>query len=701
MGRKPVVVEGLVCAEPAVMAWADGEQERWLARAAALDHGREEPGWVTAATGADRLSNLSLPQVAWLFAKGPEASARALLATPVLLRCRQRMDLGRVAAARFDLDALPYVLHEAGDAPDGLGVLVLPFRAPPAATLVAGWLRHLGSARLWARLWLARHPEMATRALIPAAAGRPGKARQNAEDALRYLAAIGHQETISQASSAYGVGTALTFETPVSPPVRKAPAWLPDVPPALLDALSRSRLADPTEPPPGDPAPPGRDLPLAVESSAAAQPFVEPLDSPLPPGSAEFGRTLLDAWLAAGMPASEAWVLLAQAHLGDDATMDRLAPLIKSWPAKSRWTRAIDGFAVLATAGTDVSLRHLLAIEAGMVGGATNERALVYLAQAAARRGLSVIQLADRLAITHGLENEITLDYGPRKFTVATDEHLHAYVVDADGRRLARPPKPGVRDTNPEAYASFLSLKKELRATAAAQIARLEREMLARRRRPARDLPAVLLPHPVLGPLARRLLWGEYDEDRLVRALRIAEDGSFADLNDAAATVAGDAPLGLVHPVELGGSRAVWGQIFADYEILQPFPQLHRPAVALTADRKAATSLPGFGPVPSERIAALLNGQHWRSNAYLWGPTAGREHTQLARDLPGGTALVVEFEPGVATSGHQAAAEQRITEIWADHAWSDHFQVTRHMPMGACDPIALSESLVFLRDQTR
>ncbi|WP_229071024.1 hypothetical protein [Actinoplanes sp. DH11] len=171
---------------------------------------------------------------------------------------------------------------------------------------------------------------------------------------------------------------------------------------------------------------------------------------------AAFGRALLDAWIADGMPPAESWVVPAQAHVGDDTTMDRLAPLVRSWPAKGRYARAADGFAVLATSGGDVALRHLLSIEEGMSGGPTNERAADYLRQAAARRGLSVAQLADRLASTHGLDAGLTLDYGSRVFRVGTDEHLTPYVVGAGGRRLARPPKPGVKDTRPEAYQWFL-----------------------------------------------------------------------------------------------------------------------------------------------------------------------------------------------------------------------------------------------------
>jgi hypothetical protein len=748
-GDRPIVIDGLFCTDEPAMVWEDGEHGRWAARAAALDHGREQPDWPLAATSANRLSDLSPAQISWLIAKGPDAPARALIADPPMLRHRQRIDLGRVAVARFELDALPFALSEAGESADRLGLLVLPFRAPDAAALVAGWLRHLGSARLWARLWLGRHAECAARALIPAAAGRLGKGRQNAGDALRFLTAAGHGPLIRKTAEGYGQG-ALTVvtgllgldtadATPDGPlpaneqlslvpptvlnapqPSRKAkaPAWLlperlpelrragggalpEDEAAAVAGALTRSCLADPPEPPPGDPEPPG-GLPLAVESSAATQPLVAALDPEAErllagcdrESLAEFGRALLDEWLTDGLPADQAWVLIAQAHTGDDATMEKLAPLVRSWPAKSRYTRAIDGYAVLATVGSDVALRHLLAIEANMSGGSTNDRALDYLTRAAARRGLSVTQLADRLAITHGLDTGVSVDYGPRSFPVVVDEHLTAHVTSLDGRILARPPKPGVKDTNPGAYQWFLQFKKDLRATAAAQTSRLEKEMHTHRLRPARDLTEVLLPHPILGPIARRLLWGSYDTaNRLVQALRVAEDGSLADVHDTTVTVGGDTPLGIVHPAELGDELAGWAQIVADYEILQPFPQVNRPVVALGAAQRAATGLVGFGPVQPDAVEALIRGR-WGGNGYETGDSV---HTQLRHALPGGLTLLAELHPGVPTSTYLTpAVEQRVTEIWLDSSESDHWQRERRTPMGLADPAALSELLVEL-----
>ncbi|WP_433061068.1 DUF4132 domain-containing protein [Dactylosporangium sp. CS-033363] len=671
-----------------LMVWHPGERDSWLSRAAALDHGREEPDWAGLATRAGRLSDLTPPQVAWLLSRGPSAAASRLLPSPLPVWQTQRIDLVRVAVARFELDALSLALQEAEANADGLGFVLLPFRAPEVAVLVAGWLRNLGSSRLFARLWLRRHAETAVRTLEPLAHGKPGRPRQNAEDALEYLSAAVLPESLLPPAMVAALGSE-----------GRLPRWARSVRGTLTDdeatrlirLLTRSRLAEAPEPAPGDPT-----VPVVVESSAAVQPLVAAAGPELErmvarcerASLAAFGRALLRAWLDDKMPAAESWVLLAQAHIGDDATMDELAPLIRSWPPKSRYARAIDGYAVLATVGSDAALRHLLAIAANMSGGAMNDRADDYLRQAAARRGLSPTQLADRLASTHGLDAGLTIDYGGRVFAVDTDEHLTPFATDSDGRRMARPPKPGAKDTNPDAYKQFQQLTKELRATAVAHTVRFEQDMLTRRLRPARDLHEVLLPHPILGPLARRLLWGERD-----RAFRVAEDGSFADVRDVSTTVHPDAQIAVVHPADLGADLAGWSQLLLDYEVLQPFPQVHRPVAVLTEGERAATSLAGFGPVATGRVDALLNGRRWHGNAYQ---TASNRHTQLAHPLPGGRSLLIELSPGVPTVVRDPDQPQWITEIWADDAWSSHWQLARRTPLGDCDPAALSELLVAL-----
>lgn len=113
--------------------------------------------------------------------------------------------------------------------------------------------------------------------------------------------------------------------------------------------------------------------------------------------------------------------------------------------------------------------------------------------------------------------------------------------------------------------------------------------------------------------------------------------------------------------------------------------------MTLTDEQRTATSLTGFGPLPTDRVLGLLQGQ-WQGNG---SHLPSRLHTQLAHTLPGGLSLLVEVTPGVQTV-HNTVTEQQITEIWADDAWSDHQQLARRIPLGACDPAALSELLVEL-----
>jgi len=63
----------------------------------------------------------------------------------------------------------------------------------------------------------------------------------------------------------------------------------------------------------------------------------------------------------------------------------------------------------------------------------------------------------------------------------------------------------------------------------------------------------------------------------VVRALRITEDRSLADVDDEPYPLGDDDVVGLAHPAALGDDTARWAEVFADYEILQPFPQLGRP----------------------------------------------------------------------------------------------------------------------------
>jgi len=57
---------------------------------------------------------------------------------------------------------------------------------------------------------------------------------------------------------------------------------------------------------------------------------------------------------------------------------------------------------------------------------------------------------------------------------------------------------------------------------------------------------------------------------QLAACFRVADDSTFADREDATFDLANDASVGIVHRLDLDDATAgEWGQIFADYEVLQ------------------------------------------------------------------------------------------------------------------------------------
>ncbi len=72
-------------------------------------------------------------------------------------------------------------------------------------------------------------------------------------------------------------------------------------------------------------------------------------------------------------------------------------------------------------------------------------------------------------------------------------------------------------------------------------------------------------------------------------------------------TVADDAVIGVVHPLTLGDALPVWAEVFADYEILQPFPQVGREIFRLGEAEATAVEFTRFKDVklPTGRLLGL------------------------------------------------------------------------------------------------
>ncbi|UBU11397.1 DUF4132 domain-containing protein [Nonomuraea gerenzanensis] len=684
--RKPVVVSGLTCADEPAVAWAPGERDNWRGRS---DHWGEiyNQTWDQLArqiAGDAGHHRYWYNEIA-LFVSGPEQ-----LATPLLGKWRPTDTWGTAdwlprVAARFELAALPLVLDLARRGPASAAAVLLPFTSPEIAVLMADWLSRLKSVRATALAWLARHPEPAARALIPAALGKPGAARRQAEQALTALTAGGAHDAVMRAAAGYGPeAEAAVAGLLAADPLDALPARMPVLPEwADVAILTPINLRGDAGALPPEAVRHVLTM-LAISKRGHVYAGLALVKEVCDGRSlAEFAWALFLRWQAAGYPAKESWVMDALGLLGDDETVRRLTPLIRVWPGEGGHARAVAGLDLLAGIGSEVALMHLHGIAEKVKFGGLKSRAKQKMAEVAAELALTPQELADRLVPDFGLsaDGSLSLDYGRRQFVVGFDEQLKPYVADAAGKRLKNLPKPGVHDDPelaPAAYQRFAGLKKDVRAVASDNIRRLEQAMVTRRRWSAEEFGRLLVGHPLLWHIVRRLVWGVYDSSgQLTGTLRVAEDRSFADVEDDPLVLPSDALVGVVHPLELGEGPAAWAEVFADYEILQPFPQLGRetyePDAALIAEIEAAK-------VPTRAVIGLER-RGWRRG----DPQDAGWQGWIERDVPGGRAVTVGLDPGISIGSLDFADEQSLVGV----------------SVADLDPVTASEILRDLREITR
>jgi hypothetical protein len=707
---KPVVVPDLPAPAEWTLEWEPGERADWTE----AEEGRFGRLWrkhipwkeYLRDYRAGRLNEFDYTNETRLFLAAPAEEIRPLLAGWRPERTWEAEEWSKILAARFELDAVPVLCHLARTVPaSGLPAL-LPYVGPEAAALAADALVRLKSVRPVARAWLRRHPEAAARLLVPAALGKPDAERRNAEVALRTLAADGHAGAVRAAAAEHGPTVAAAIETLLdTDPLDILPARMPVVgdwadPQLLPQVLLRGRkLALP-------PAATGHLVTvLALGSPDGPYAGVEVLKECCDPVSlAAFGRALFDAWRAAGAPSKESWALTAQGWIGDDETVRTLTPVIRAWPKDGGHSRAVAGLDVLASIGTDVALAHLYGIAQKVPFKGLKARAEEKIAEVADGLGLTPDQLADRLVPDFDLDanGSMVLDYGPRRFVVGFDEQLKPYVAEEDGRRRKDLPKPGARDDAElaeAAYRRFAGLKKDARTIAGDQIRRLERSMVSGRRWTAEEFRELFVGHPLLWHLVRRLVWVVEQDGAVVSAFRLAEDRTLAGVHDDAMTLPDGASVGVAHPLHLGDTVAVWAELFADYEILQPFPQLGRPVYALTGEERGATTLARFADRKVDTGKVLGLQRHGWQRAT---PQDGGVEPGISLPVPGDRTVVISLDPGIAVGVLGAFPEQRIESVWLNRGreigwWRPSGDGE---PFGELDPVTTSEVLAHLTELT-
>jgi hypothetical protein len=269
----------------------------------------------------------------------------------------------------------------------------------------------------------------------------------------------------------------------------------------------------------------------------------------------------------------------------------------------------------LATIGNEAAVAHLTRLR-GKIKHAGGRKALEKcLGEVAARLGLSVEELKE-LAVP---------DFGMRevgRFERAIGEHTATIgLVDFEIAWRSAAGKPqravpaAVRSGHAEELRALRRDAKELEQAMQGQRQRLERLLRQRRSWAFSSWRERYLDHPLVGPLARRLVWRLGQEG--VAAAWSPRLGALVDAQGVPLAEQGPAaPVRLWHPLEAGPDEvSAWRERLEAEGIRQPIKQVYREVYVLTdAELRTATYSNRFAGhiLKQHQLAALCRDRGWR-----------------------------------------------------------------------------------------
>ncbi|MGE8143272.1 DUF4132 domain-containing protein [Novosphingobium sp. NPDC080210] len=439
--------------------------------------------------------------------------------------------------------------------------------------------RALGS--LPAQTWLKRFPDTAITGLLACAFGEFESDRSDAQQALRWLSTQGFRGKIEETAKRYGteaLAVALAFLD------RSDEA---DFLPKKLTKLPSYFVAS------AHPAPilkeSGKALPVhAVETigrmmlastcQLQAPALIKVMEVCDRESLADFALSAYSSWVKNGAKKDGIGFLHALAYMGDARAAALLVKDYRNAPFYPATAAAID---VLGALGTNTAISGLQTIMRFSKYDKAQAYAQEVLENIAEARGLAPEMLEDLAVPDLGLEHnsQMTLDFGPRRFSVTLDSNLDAVLTDESGDILKALPKATKSDNAQlakAATAQWKEFKSALKGQASDQKKRFEKGMLSRREWLGATFKEVIAVHPLLSKMVRSLVWATLRDQSLETTFRIDAEGRYVAADGRELSLDNEARVTLPHPCLFGDNVEAWLQIFADNKLTQPFPQLAR-----------------------------------------------------------------------------------------------------------------------------
>ncbi|WP_328468335.1 DUF4132 domain-containing protein [Streptomyces sp. NBC_00448] len=255
--------------------------------------------------------------------------------------------------------------------------------------------------------------------------------------------------------------------------------------------------------------------------------------------------------------------------------------------------------AVLALSRTEgeAALAELARLASRVTFKGTLKQLDTALETRATATGLSREEVEELAVPSYGLTEVGRLPHEHGELAVTAGKAVLTW-RNAAGKAVKSPPAPLKRE-QPELIAELKATAKDIDKMLSAQAERLDRQFLSRRTWAYAAWRASYLDHPLVGTLARRLLWTVDG-----RACGWADGGLRTLTDDGLGPVDAAATVELWHPVGREPAEVVaWREWLERHEITQPFKQAHREVYLLTDAERATRTY-------SNRFAAHVLRQH-------------------------------------------------------------------------------------------
>lgn len=307
---------------PLRLDWRPGERERWAARPVTrgwwYEHDMLEVVSRARSIEDYRRSVQDVDQEPFVLALISDDIAHPILREFKVPRAVHSQAIFQRILGRFGADALDAVVATMAQHPLRMAQVMEPVDGSRVAVLM---MRCLGFRRTnrTAVAWWQRHADTAVEDLIPIALSRYGSDRMLAQHALHTIAQMGHRSAIDSAAAYYGEQSRTAISAMVGDDAIQSalPHRIPRLPTWLVPALLPAILL-----PNGSAALPESAVEDFCTMLAMCRPewqyagvrvVAETVD---PTALAEFAWGLYEAWMLAGCPHRDNWVLHAQALSG-------------------------------------------------------------------------------------------------------------------------------------------------------------------------------------------------------------------------------------------------------------------------------------------------------------------------------------------------------------------------------------------------